>query len=221
LINAIRFETSNLQSPIVKNNVLIQLNRVDNDLASRVAQALGLPAPAPDTKYYHSNTTANVGAFGQPLDLIDGLKIGVLATVSQPSSIQQAASIRSSFSALNVDVLTVAESLITGVNQTYSASDAINFDAIIVADGAQSLFTGSPNTTLYPADRPLIILSAGYLFGKPVGALGGGAAAFPPAGIPSSGAGIYIANSVDNTFITNVTNGLHTFKFLDRFRLDQ
>jgi catalase len=221
LINAIRFETSNLQSPIVKNNVLIQLNRVSNDLAKRVAQALGLPAPAPDPTYYHNNTTANVGAFGTPLNRIDGLKVGVLASLSKPSSIQQAASIRSSLSASNVDVLTVAESLTSEVNQTYSTSDAINFDAIIVADGADSLFTNPPGSTLYPADRPLLILSAGFLFGKPVGALGSGSAAFSAANIPSSGPGIYITDSLDDTFITNITDGLQVFKFLNRFPLDQ
>lgn len=41
LINAIRFETSHLQSAEVKKNVLLQLNRISNDIAVRVATALG------------------------------------------------------------------------------------------------------------------------------------------------------------------------------------
>ena len=41
LINAIRFEASHLTSEIVKQNVLIQLNRVSNDIAKRVAEVIG------------------------------------------------------------------------------------------------------------------------------------------------------------------------------------
>lgn len=39
-----------------------------------------------------------------------------------------------------VDVLAVRERMAEGVNQTYSASDAVSFDAVIVADGPQELF---------------------------------------------------------------------------------
>src|SRR6266536_917355 len=42
LINAIRFETSHLTSSIVKQNVIIQLNRISNDIAKRVASVIGV-----------------------------------------------------------------------------------------------------------------------------------------------------------------------------------
>ncbi|KAG7149713.1 Catalase-3 like protein [Verticillium longisporum] len=57
LVNAIRFETSNLESDDVKRNVLHQLNKVSNDVANRVAPFLGLDRLEPDSQYYHDNTT--------------------------------------------------------------------------------------------------------------------------------------------------------------------
>jgi catalase len=57
LVNAIRFETAQLQSHVVKENVLIQLNRVSHDVATRVAAALHMTAPGPDSTFYHDNVT--------------------------------------------------------------------------------------------------------------------------------------------------------------------
>ena len=85
VVNAIRFETAQLKSAVVKNNVLIQLNRVSHDVATRVAAALGLQAPAADPTYYHDNTTAGVSVASEPLLKLDGLKVGYLTSNAAPS----------------------------------------------------------------------------------------------------------------------------------------
>jgi catalase len=230
VVDAMRFENANIKSSIVRNNVIIQLNRISNDLAKRVAEAIGVEAPEPDPTYYHDNTTANIGAFGQRLLEIEGLKVGVLASVSNESSIAQGATLRSELTEVGVDVVVVAERLAEGVNQTYSASAAINFDAVVVADGAESLFnfdsfTASPKakgaTSLYPAGRPLEILVDAFRFGKPVGALGNGVAALDDAQISADRDGVYLADTVDEDFANHLKDGLATFKFLDRFALDE
>lgn len=229
LINAIRFETSNVKSDVVRENVVIQLNRVSHDLAKRVAEAIGVDVPEPDPTYYHNNKTANVGSFGTPLKRIDGLKVGLLATVDKPDSISQTSNLKDGLASDGVDLVVVAERFADGVDQTYSASDATNFDAIIVANGAENLFapksftgatTNSSTATLYPAGRPLEILIDGFRFGKPVGALGSGSAALKSAAIDSSRAGVYVAQSSSTDFVNDVKDGLRTFKFLDRFALD-
>lgn len=230
VVDAMRFENSNVMSSVVRNNVIIQLNRISNDLAKRVAQAIGVEAPKPDPKYYHENTTAHIGAFGQKLFKLDGLKVGLLASVQNTSSITQGAKLRSSLASYGVDVAVVGERMADGINQTYSGSDAINFDAVLVADGAQGLFsyrslTSAPTkqsgaSTLYPAGRPLDILVDAFRFGKPVGALGNGAAALKAAQIMTDRAGVFTSQSVGDNFVKNVTEGLRTFKFLDRFALD-
>ncbi|KKK15876.1 hypothetical protein P175DRAFT_0473087 [Aspergillus ochraceoroseus IBT 24754] len=228
LINAIRFETSNVASSIVRSNVVLQLNRISNDLARRVARVIGVEEPQPDPTFYHHNVTTDVGAFGHKLQRLDGLKVGVLASVNVSASIESASSLADQISDDGVDVIVVAERLVNGVDQTYSATDAIQFDAIIVAPGTESLFgphsaTAPPNvgSTLYPAGRPLQILIDGFRFGKPVGALGSGSVALGNSGISESRDGVYVAQSVTDAFVGDIKDGLRTFKFLDRFPVDQ
>lgn len=239
VVNAIRFETSQLKSSVVKNNVLIQLNRVSHDVAVRVASALGMTAPEADPTYYHDNKTVGVSVAKDQLLKIDGLKVGYLASSTATSSNSSLASIRTAFAGLNVDVVVVAESLADGANQTYSASDASSFDAIIVGDGTDALFASpsslananstsgapsgnastNPMSTLYPAGRPLQILQDGYRWGKPVGVVGSSRVAFRAAGIQAGTLGVYAGSATE--IVNNLKEGLKTFKFLDRFPVDQ
>lgn len=227
VVDAMRFENSNVVSEIVRNNVIIQLNRVSNDLAKRVAEAIGIEAPSPDPRFYHDNSTAHIGAFGQKLLKLEGLKVGVLASVQNDSSISSGATLAKQLKDVGVDVVVVGERLKDGVDQTYSGSDAIQFDAVIVADGAEGLFNPRSLTekpvkasTLYPAGRPLDILVDAFRFGKPVGAIGKGVAALKAAQVSTEREGVYVAKSIGDKFVKSVKEGLRTFKFLDRFALD-
>lgn len=229
IVDAIRFEIAHVASPVVKNNVIIQLNRISNDLAARVARALNIDTPDPDPTFYHGNTTAHIGAFGQKLAKLDGLKVGLLASVEKAgsSSIAQGAQLRRLLEDAGVDVVVVGERLDDGVDQTYSAADATGFDAVVIADGAQGLFTAASagsaatSSSLYPAGRPLDILGDAFRFGKTVGALGKGAAALRAAQISKDREGVYVAKGVGNDgFVDGIKEGLRTFKFLDRFALD-
>lgn len=226
VVNAIRFETSHLQSSIVKNNVLIQLNRVSHDVAVRVASALGLTAPEADPTYYHDNVTVGVSVAKDPLLTVDGLKVGYLTSTSSNAS---ATDLQSALAALNVDLVVVAESLADGVNQTYSAADASGFDAIVIGDGVESLFlkpsslananTTWSSSTLYPAGRPLQILESGYRWGKPVAAVGSGSKAFDAAGIKTNTSGVYTARAAGD-LASSLEEGLKQFKFFDRFPIE-
>ncbi|CAO2654178.1 Nn.00g109110.m01.CDS01 [Neocucurbitaria sp. VM-36] len=240
LINAMRFETAQLTSDVVKNNVLIQLNRVSHDVAVRVAEAIDMTAPAADDTYYHENTTTGVSASGEKLLKLDGLKVGYLTTSS--SSGDTAAALKSTLGDMNVGLVVVAERLGDGVDQTYSATFAGQFDAVVVDGGADALFappgslansnvtsptyrnsTGSARSTLYPAGRPLQILQDGYQWGKPVAVIGSSGAAFDAAGIEAGTPGVYEFGSSDDAslIVDQLSQGLFTFKFLDRYPLDQ
>ncbi|KAJ9490185.1 Catalase B [Penicillium thymicola] len=230
IVDAMRFETSNVKSSVVRNNVIIQLNRISNDLATRVAKAIGIAAPKPDDSFYHDNTTAHIGAFGQKLAKLEGLKVGLLASVDKPASIALGAKLQSALSSVGVDVVVVAERMADDVDQTYSASDAVQFDAVVIADGAEGLFnsksfTSVPNkasgaSTLYPAGRPLDILLDAFRFGKTVGALGKGSDALQSGQISSDREGVYTGSTAGDAFVKDLKEGLRTFKFLDRFALD-
>lgn len=250
LINAIRFETSHLKSATVKKNVLEQLNKISNEVASQVAKVLNLPAPAPDAKFYHNNKTAGVSTFDKPLLSLKGLKVGFLATVATAST---ATAIKASLAKEGIALVVVGEYLGNGVDMTYSAADATSFDGVIVASGSAAVFSTAPDaaSTLYPAGRPLQILQESYRYGKPVGFLDGAAA--KDTDIPS-GPGVYVQHGADKRSVTTsaayrflrrasnsttgasnggvpeqpVTDmaeafkkGLKTFRFLDRFPVEK
>lgn len=235
VINAMRFETSQLKSDVVKNNVLIQLNRVSHDVAVRVAEAIGMTAPEADDTYYHDNTTTGVSVAEAPLLKIDGLKVGFLT--SNTASSDTASSLKAALKDVNVGFSVVAEHLGDGIDQTYSATSAVQFDAIVVDGSASALFaapgslansnTTASNTTfswrstLFPAGRPLQIVQDGYKWGKPVGVVGSGSQVFSAAGVQAGTPGVYAfgANGTAS-IVEQLSEGLKTFKFLDRYPLD-
>jgi catalase len=220
VINAIRFETSNLKSRAIKERVLAQLNKISNDVAIRVAAALGLPAPQPDTKYYHDNTTAGISIFNTTLPTIATLKVGVLVSTQSAASVEQAAMLKQLFNKDKVTAIVVGESLADGIDATYSLADATAYDGIIVTAGAEGIF-GSDGTTstLYPIGRPSQILVDGYRWGKPLGAVGSASDALLKTGIPST-PGVF-AESDPKAVAGLFKQGLATFRFVDRFPVDK
>lgn len=236
IVNAVRFETSQLKSDVVKSNVLIQLNRISHDVAVRVASVLGMTAPEADDTYYHDNTTTGVSVAKGGLLKLDGLKVGYLTTASAPSN-SSASTLKAALKAANVTLVVVAEQLGAGIDQTYSTSDASQFDALVIAEATDALFTAptnlananststagrnataSPFATLYPAGRPLQILQDGYKWGKPIAAVGEGSGSFKVAGIEAGTPGVY--EGAIGELGEKLTEGLKTFKFFDRFPLD-
>ncbi|KAK9358437.1 catalase-like domain-containing protein [Lipomyces starkeyi] len=238
VVNAIVFENSKVTNTVVRQNVITAINLVDNNLAVQVAEGLGLPPPKPNPTFYHNNKTCCVGTFGQPVLSVAGMQVGFLASNAYPASITQGMSMSASFAAAGVDLVVVAETWADGVNATYSISDAINFDAVVVAGGVEGLFSMESFTNqaakgkapptqvlatspLFPAGRPSQILVDAYKYGKPVGALDSGSAALTAFDIFLTRPGVYVANSTTiTTFVNDVIRGLHTFKFLDRFELE-
>ncbi|POR34111.1 Catalase [Tolypocladium paradoxum] len=217
LIDAIRFETSHVHSAIQKN-VLTQLNKISHDIAVRVGKALGLDAPAEDSKYYHDNKTKGISIFGEKLPTIATLQVGVLASTGSEDSLAQAKALKDAFKADRVTVVAVAEALADGVDMTYSAAEAIGFDGIIVASGAEKLFDAKTKSTLYPPGRPMQIVTDGYNWGKPVGFLGSADKARAAAGV-SNGPGVYAAEDT-GAMANSFREGLAVFKFTDRFATD-
>ncbi|KAI8625262.1 heme-dependent catalase [Xylariaceae sp. FL1651] len=227
LINAIRFETSHLQSTTVKQNVLAQLNKISNDVAIRVATALGMDAPAPDPTFYHNNTTSGISITNGTLPTIATLKVGILASVATNGSsraMDQANQLKQRFTADGLIPTIVAERLANGVDRTYSAADATDFDAVVVAAGADAggMFSLTPGSPLYPPMRPLQIANSAFLFGKPVGYFGGSAPSqmLSAAGFTSDQAeGVFVGTDLDQ-MIKSIEDGLKTFKFTGRFPVD-
>ncbi|SPN98511.1 probable catalase-3 [Cephalotrichum gorgonifer] len=219
VIDAMRFEASQVKSDVVKENILVQLNKVSHDIATRVATALGMDAPAPDPTYYHNKTTKGFSIMAEKLRSVAGLRVGVLATVEDENSLSQAAELKSQFAQDKVDVLVVAESLRDGVDMTYSATRAHAFDAVVVTAGTENIFDPSVKSTLYPPGRPAQTLEDAYRWGKPIGAVGSASKVYNATDV-QDGPGVYAANSTSEV-VGEVKDGLAQFKFVDRFPMDK
>jgi catalase len=218
VVNSLRFETSHIVSVTIRQNFINQLNMVDHDLAERVAQVLvDVTVPPPNPTYYNNDTTAYLSIFTNPLPTIEGLNFGILASAYSNESMSYAATLSQQFAELGLFVSVVAETLVPGVNLTYSAADAIDFDGLLVTPGAESIFMDG-TSPLYPLGRPLEIVENSYNFGKPVGALSTASSVFEHLGIYER-AGVYFSNSTAS-LLSDFEAGLKTFKFLDRFPLD-
>lgn len=81
-----------------------------------------------------------------------------------------------------------------------------------------SLFNGTGKSTLFPPGRPTQLIVDGYYWGKPVGFIGGAKAAAQAARV-GTGKGMYLPTDVDS-LVEDLKDGLATFKFTDRFPLD-
>lgn len=221
VVNAARFELSKISSMAVREASIAQFNKISNDLAKRVAKAVGVAAPQPNPQYYHDNKTAGISVFSEPLPTIATLKVGILVSTSNAASLSQAAQIAEAFKAKGAVPVVIGEVIQSGVDQTYSASDAVLFDGIIVVDGTKSLFSSSTASSLYPPQRPTSIIRNAFLYGKPVGAIGDGEEGLKVSSI-SARAGVYIngASTATQKIVDQFEEGLKTFKFLDRFATD-
>jgi catalase len=179
----------------------------------RVAEALGLEAPAPDPTYYHNNVTAGISIFNNTLPTIKTLRVGVLASTKSEASLQLGKELKERLARDGVVVTVVGETLVQGVDQTYSAADATGFDGVVVADGAEGLFGDGKGavSALFPAGRPGQVLIDAYRWGKPVGALGQGEKAFKSVGVPVEGEGVFVEKAVEE-LVTGLEGGLARFR---------
>ena len=213
VVNAARFELPNVRSRAVQRRALMQFNRISHDLAARVAAAVGLPAPSPDSTYYHSNKTSGVSTFGNPLPHIHMLNIGILATASSPrESLAQAGAIAEALRAKGANPTVIAEYLAEGVGATYSGADAVLYDGIIVTDDTKVLCappssSSSPLSSLYPRGRPAQIVRDAFNYGKPVAAIGHGAECFKKevvGGVQVRGKGVYSAKAWSSALLAEI-----------------
>jgi len=224
VVNAARFELSKVSSMPVRNNVIRQFNRIDNDFAKRVAIAIGVPPPKPDPKFYHHNSTKYTSVFRNPLPSVIGLNVAILTTVKAPNSLSQAKSLAASFKAIGANPIIIGEILQDGVDQAYISANAVLFDGIIACDGTKGLFDLKLTSTYFPSQVPGDMFRDGYAYGKPIAAIGNGKAALENSNIPTKGEeGVYVVGSSDSELkklVDEFENGLKIFKFVDRFPID-
>ena len=164
IINAFRFELGKLEMPAIRERMLGMLTRVDQTLAEKVAEGLGMPVPKPA-----ENLNQNIPADGnpsdfQPFDVNPELKISTALsmenTIKDTIKTRQVAILaadgvdddslnimKRALESAGAQTKIVAPHLgfvetVNGkhikVDQSFLTSASVLFDAVYVPDGAKS-----------------------------------------------------------------------------------
>ncbi|EEH21395.1 hypothetical protein PABG_03611 [Paracoccidioides brasiliensis Pb03] len=225
VIDAVCFQTSNVMSEGVRQNVIFHLNLIDHDLAVKVAQFIGIEIPKPDPTFYHDKKTTRLGTFGTNLNKLDGLQVAVLISGEQ-KSLDAARQLQALFKKLHsgIDVVIIGPTYNpkAGIVSTYAGADASLYDAIVALEG----FPG-PKSGLYPPGRPQQLLIDAYRYGKTVGVVGSNGDQIVKSVHDASGmatnnqmpSGAFVSHAADEAFVKKLIEGLYVFKWLDRFHV--
>jgi len=201
IVEAFTFELSKVYEKPIRERELEVLADVDAELCARVAAGLGLPAPVgkPAEAVVPSPALSQMPVGPGP---VAGRVIGVVA--SPGADIAGITKLRKAAEAQGAVVRVIAE--VGGelgkeiVERTLLATRSIEYDAVVIADGA---------TVLDP--RLTVLLQEAFRHCKVLGAWGTGADVLRSAGVDTSAPGVLVGEGVDKSYATGLltTLGLH------------
>ncbi len=206
VVEAFTFELGKVYEQAVKERELLVLANVDTSLCERVAAGLGLPAPAgtPPEDVTLSPALSQIDPEPGP---VAGRKVGVVA--DENSDLAGIGKLRKAADKAGVQVVVIAaHGGVLGkgrtkeiIERTFDTARSIEFDAVVVAGGTR------PTSDI----KAIILLQEAYRHLKAIGAWGDGALQLDRAGIPATGAGIVIGETVDRELTGNLLTalGLH------------
>jgi catalase len=153
IVDAYVFELSKCTDPRVRRDVVANLRNVHEDLASRVADGLGMPLPEASTPFVPVRTdlppSPAVSILASPPDTFAGRRLGLLVTDGTDAALVKA--VRKAFEAAKATVTVIAPK-VGGVtlsdgkklpaDELLKGAPSVLFDAVAVvpsADGAVEL----------------------------------------------------------------------------------
>ncbi|WP_328292921.1 catalase [Kineococcus sp. NBC_00420] len=186
---AYTFELGKVREQSIKERTLAVLAKIDTDLAATVAAGLGLPAPAQDAVDHLPPSPALAQITGETYP-VAGRIVGVVA--GPDADLAGIATLRAALLAEGVQLKVIAP--VGGVlgagseaeqvvERTYVTARSIEFDAVVVADGAP---TGADV-------KAVVLLQEAYRQLKAFGTWGSGDAVLAGAGIGAGGPGVLVA----------------------------
>ncbi|NIJ13123.1 catalase [Saccharomonospora amisosensis] len=174
IVAAFRFELGKVEHKQIRARVVEHLNRVDHDLAVRVARGVGVQPPADEVTPNHGRSSPALSQLNAPMDRADTRKVAVLAAegVDGPGT-------RRLVEALDrhgvvAEVLAPVDGELPGADGGVSADWALNtmasvlYDAVVVASGPDSA------ATLARDGYAVHFVTEAYKHAKPVAAFGSG-----------------------------------------------
>ncbi len=210
IVEAFTFELAKCYEKPIRERQLAVLANVDAELCARVAAGLGLPAPtgAPAQDVVPSPALSQLTLTPGP---IAGRVIGVVA--SPGADIAGIGKLRKAVEAQGAVLRVIAEvggELGKGrakevVERTLLATRSIEYDAVVIANGAAVLDPRLP-----------VLLQELFRHCKVIGAWGSGAELLLAAGIDTTAPGVLLVDAMDKTTATTLLNAVGLHRAWDR-----
>ncbi|WP_436775907.1 catalase [Yinghuangia sp. YIM S09857] len=197
VVDAFRFELGKCDTKTIREDVVAQLAHVDQDLAARVADGLGLDAPSPVQTASPSpspalsmdNLAGDAGVATRKIAVIaaDGADAGPLTGAMQAMAERGAVC---EVVAPHQGTLDTADGPVEALRSLLTMGSPL-YDAVLVAGGSRAVTTllGDPSAAEFLGDA--------YRHGKAIGALGDGSRLLEAAGVPTTGRGIVTDERTD------------------------
>lgn len=188
LVDGARFELGKCNSDVVKKNMLEVFNKVNHNLAERIADSLGLKAPAAYGHY--SNKTdpyLSIDNYPRPNN-IKTKKVAILTAPGIDTGNAKTMHDYLTGQGAYVDFIGLNQGEQNGLNitQTYTTSASVLYDAVYVPSGSDNAFdTLNGNTSAFLYDEPAMFVLDAYRHGKPIAATGKGLDFLKNARVPS------------------------------------
>jgi catalase len=211
VIDAYTFELGKCYEQGIKERALTVLAKIDADLCIQVAAGLGLAAPAPEPVEVAAPSPALSQIKPEPFP-IEGRIVGVVA--AEGADLSGIATLRAALEAEGALLRVIAPhggQITTGsdveiVERTFATGRSIEFDAILVADGA-------------PKDgdfRALVMLQEAFRHLKAVGAWGDGTEVLEAAGIDLGAPGVLVGKKPNAKLTAGLIAALGMHRAWDR-----
>jgi len=183
IIEAYSFELNKCYEQNIKARQLQHLANIDPVLCSRVAEALGMPAPDATIELPEPAPSQALSMVGQSWPA-DGRMIGIV--VAPGSSMEEVGELRSAIFDAGMTPLLIAPTggvLADGTpgQRTFATARSVEYDALVVADGT-SAQAAHPQVTL--------LVQECFRHAKAIGVWGDGAEALTAAGVEPSAPGV-------------------------------
>ncbi|ORY95751.1 catalase-like domain-containing protein [Syncephalastrum racemosum] len=180
MINGLRFEVGKSKSLDVRKRMIDVINHVDNNLARRIAEDIGVPLP---DKIVENDNRTTVGLSIQNYPKPDNIRTRTVAILTAPGSDTGEAQALYDYLAgegAYVDFIGTALGDQNGLNitSTYLHTSSVLYDALYVPGGEAGIKKLTSSSSLFPYDEPKAFVLDAYRHGKPIAATGSDAIQF-------------------------------------------
>ncbi|MGW7440297.1 catalase [Streptomyces sp. NPDC054849] len=229
IIAAYTFELNKCYEQAVKERTLGVLANIDAELCEKVAEGLGLPAPASTVALAAADPSPALSQLGQTWP-VDGRVIGIVADAA--ADLAGVRSARQAILDAGMVPLVIAPAGGTldpggepiAVQRTFATARSIEFDALLFAGvpepgsdahGARDAKAGAP-ATQGPDPRVVLLLTEAYRHGKALGGWNGADRLLESVGIDTEGPGIALGED-GSAVVETVAAALAEHRAWDRF----